>query len=102
MTESFYRRRLVAHDVDLLPPEMDHVEQLDRIIYDELMVGRARKDSERLLKSMLTSYGNNGAQAVILANTELELIVDVDANVIPVYDCMRIHADAAAQWIIGE
>ncbi|KLI63222.1 aspartate/glutamate racemase family protein [Aurantiacibacter marinus] len=101
MIESFYRRRLVAHDVDLLPPEMDHVEQLDRIIYEELMVGKARKDSERTLRSMFTRYQTEGAQAVILACTELELVVDIDANAVPIYDCMRIHADAAAEWIIG-
>ncbi|WP_340586693.1 aspartate/glutamate racemase family protein [Erythrobacter alti] len=101
MTEGFYRRRLVSHDVDLLPPEMDHVEQLDRIIYEELMVGKARKESERTLRSMFTLYQNQGAQAVVLACTELELIVDIDANVVPIYDCMRIHADAAADWIIG-
>ncbi len=101
MIESFYRRRLVAHEVDLLPPEMDHVEQLDRIIYEELMLGKARKESERALRSMFTRYGNDGAQAVILACTELELVTDVNANVVPIYDCMRIHADAAADWIIG-
>ena len=101
MTEGFYRRRLVAHDVDLLPPEMDHVDQLDRIIYEELMVGRARKESERALRSMFTRFETDGAQAVVLANTELELVVDVDANVLPIYDCMRIHADAASAWIIG-
>lgn len=101
MVESFYRRRLVAHGVDLLPPEMGDVEELNRIIYDELMLGKVRKDSERALKTMLTRYANDGAQAVVLANTELELIVDVNANVLPIYDCMRIHADAASRWIIG-
>ncbi|MGB3167835.1 MAG: amino acid racemase [Alteraurantiacibacter sp.] len=101
MTESFYRRRLVAHDVDLLPPEMGHVEELERIIYEELMVGNAKKDSERALRTMFTGYQRGGAQAVVLACTELEMIVDVDANVLPIYDCMRIHADAAAQWILS-
>ena len=38
---------------------------------------------------------------MVLACTELELIVDIDANVLPIYDCMRIHADAAAAWIVG-
>jgi len=101
MVESFYRRRLVAHGVDLLPPQMDDVEELDRIIYEELMLGKARKESERTLKSMITRYANDGAEAVVLACTELELIVDVSANVLPIYDCMSIHADAAAKWIIG-
>lgn len=100
MTESFYRRRLVAHGVDLLPPQMEHVEELDRIIYEELMIGKARKSSERTLRTMFTGYERDGAQAVVLACTELELIVDVDANVVPIYDCMRIHAEAAAKWII--
>ena len=45
MTESFYRRRLVAHGVDLLPPDMDNVETLDQIIYEELMLGKATRDA---------------------------------------------------------
>ncbi|WP_271077437.1 aspartate/glutamate racemase family protein [Aurantiacibacter sp. MUD61] len=101
MTEGFYRRRLVAHGVDLLPPEMGDADELNRIIYEELMVGKARKDSERTLKSMFSRLENDGAKAIVLANTELELLVDVNANVLPIYDCMRIHADAAAKWIIG-
>ncbi len=101
MTESFYRRRLVSHGVDLLPPDMAYVEQLDRIIYEELMVGKATQDARRSLRSMFTNLEKEGAQAVILACTELELVVDVDANILPVYDCTAIHADAAAQWIIN-
>lgn len=102
MTESFYRRRLVSHGVDLLPPDMDNVEQLDRIIYEELMVGKASKDARRALRSMFTNMQKDGAQAVILACTELALVVDVDANILPIYDCTGIHADAAARWIIGD
>ena len=102
MMESFYRRRLVAHDVDLLPPNMENVADLDRIIYEELMVGKVRRDSERTLKSMFTRLETEGAQAIVLANTELGLIVDVDANVLPVYDAMRIHAARAAEWIMGD
>ena len=101
MTESFYRRRLVAHGVDLLPPDMDNVEVLDRIIYDELMIGKATRDSQRVLKSMITNLERAGAQAVVLACTELEMIVTIDANVLPIYDSARIHARAGAEWILG-
>ncbi|RPF72369.1 aspartate/glutamate racemase family protein [Aurantiacibacter spongiae] len=102
MTESFYRRRLVAHGVDLLPPDMGNVEMLDSIIYDELMVGRATRGAERALKSMFTDLEKDGAEAVVLACTELEQVVDTDANVLPVFDCTRIHAEAAAEWIMGD
>ncbi len=102
MLESFYRRRLVAHGVDLLPPDMgEQTDLLERIIYDELMLGKASRESERALRSMFTGLGREGAQAVILACTELELVVDVDANVMPIYDSTRLHAEAAARWVIG-
>ena len=102
MTESFYRRRLVAHGIDLLPPDMDNVEALDRIIYDELMVGKVTRDAERALKTMITVKEQEGAEAIVLACTELELVVDVDANVLPIYDSTKIHAEKAAEWILGE
>ncbi|APE29160.1 aspartate/glutamate racemase family protein [Aurantiacibacter gangjinensis] len=101
MTESYFRRRLVARDIDLLPPRMQDVDTLEHIIFDELMVGKASRDAERALRSMFTDFSKEGAQAVIMANTELEQVVDVDANVLPIYDCTAIHAECAAKWMIG-
>jgi len=101
MTESFYRRRLVAHGIDLLPPDLEVVETLDKIIYDELMVGKATRDAERELKTIITVKEKGGAEAIVLACTELEMVVDVDANVLPIYDSTRIHAEKAAEWILG-
>lgn len=102
MTENFYRQRLVAHGVDLLPPDMDSVEQVDRIIYEELMLGKATRDAQRALKTIFTQKAQDGAQAIVLACTELEMIVDVDANVLPIFDSARIHCEAAVDWIMGE
>ncbi len=102
MTESFYRRRLVAHGVDLLPPDMDMVEEVDRIIYQELMRGKPTREAERSLKTWITRKEQDGAQAIVLACTELAMIVDVDANVLPVFDSTRIHSAAAVDWILHD
>ncbi|MFC4256370.1 amino acid racemase [Altererythrobacter xixiisoli] len=101
MTESFYRRRLVEHGVDLLPPDMKIVADLDRLIYDQLMVGKATRDAERLMKTIITVKEQEGAEAIVLACTEFNLVVDVDANVLPIYDSARIHARAGAEWLLG-
>lgn len=101
MLDTFYRQKLIARDIELLPPNLARVETLDRIIYDELMFGKATRQSERELKSIITVLGQEGAKAVVLGCTELEMIVDVDANVLPIFDCTRIHADAAVDWILG-
>ena len=102
MLESFYRQKLIARDIELLPPEMQFVESLDRIIYDELLLGKASRQAERELKTIITNLEQDGAEAVVLGCTELEMVVDVDANVLPIYDCTRIHAEAAVDWILGE
>ena len=102
MTESFYRKRLVLQGINLLPPNMVNVEMLDSIIYDELMVGKVTRDAQRSLKTLITNKEREGADAIVLACTELDLIVDVDANVLPVFDSTRIHCEAAANWILGQ
>lgn len=101
MVESFYRQKLIARDIELLPPEMQFVETLDRIIYEELIVGKASRQAERELKTILTNLEQDGAEAVVLGATELEMVVDVDANVLPIYDSTQIHAQAAVDWILG-
>lgn len=102
MVESFYRQKLIARDIELLPPEMGFVDTLDRIIYDELILGKATRQAERELKTILTNLEQDGAEAVVLGCTELEMVVDIDANVLPIFDCTRIHAEAAVDWILGE
>lgn len=47
MAENWYRLPLVKHGVTLLPWETDDVEELDRIIYEELMAGQVVRNSER-------------------------------------------------------
>jgi aspartate racemase len=101
MLETFYRKRLVAHGVTLLPPVMDNVDEIDRIIYEELMQGRATRSAERTFKTLITNMSQAGAQGVVLGCTELDMVIDVDANVLPIYDGTRIHAEAAVDWILG-
>jgi aspartate racemase len=102
MTESFYRQRLIAHGITLVPPDMDGIAEIERLIYDELMREKASRAAERACKTWITQQAQDGAQAIVLACTELEMVVDVDANVLPIYDGTRIHAEAAADWILGE
>ncbi|RJG56562.1 amino acid racemase [Sphingobium terrigena] len=101
MTEKFYRQRLVAHGVSLLPADMELADRIDRIVYDELTVGKISRESERFMKSEMTDIAKQDVQAVVLACTELELIVDVKANVLPIYDCTSIHAKAGVDFILG-
>lgn len=102
MTEGFYRQRLVQHGIKLNPPNMERVEEIERIIYDELMLGQATRDAERTMKTFITNIAKEDVEAVVLGCTELEMIVNTRANVLPIYDGTKIHADAAVEWILAK
>ena len=100
MTESFYRRKLVSHGIDLLPPDMSNVDRTNEIIYEELMRGKASRNAERFFRTMITNLEQAGAKAIVLACTELDMVIDVDANVLPIFDSARIHSEAVVDWIL--
>ena len=102
MTERFYRQRLVSHGVSLMPPDLEWANEIDRIIYEELAQGKATRSSERTMKTILTNISQAQIQAAVLACTELEMIVDVRANVLPIYDGTSLHAMAAVEHLLGD
>ena len=102
MQEGFYRDRLEARGVAEVTPIPAIAREIDRIIFEELTRGQVLRPSQRILKTLLTEMGQARQQAVILGCTELVMLVDPVANVIPVYDTTALHAKAAVEWITGE
>lgn len=100
--EKFYRQNLVSYGVSLLPPDMEMAERIDEIVYEELVFGKITRDAERFMKTELTDIAKQQVQAVVLACTELEMIVDVRANLLPIYDSLTLHAEAGVNFILGE
>jgi aspartate racemase len=102
MAENWYRQRLVKHGVTLMQNEAEDVDELDRIIYEELMLGKVNRQAERTLKTFITECDQQDIEAIVLGCTELCMIVDTKANVLPIYDSTEIHADAGVDWIMGD
>ena len=102
MCEPFIRSRIEARGVQIVPIDEVWIREVDRIIFEELAVGRVVRDSQRKLKTLITEFAKQRVQAVVLACTELVLAVDVRANVIPVYDTTAIHAAAAVDWMLAD
>ena len=102
MTEAWFRQRLVRHGLTLAPYDASRADEIDRIIYEELMQGKANEASRRTMKTFITDIAKQDIRAIVLACTELVMLVDPDANVLPIYDTTRIHVAAGVDWILGD
>jgi len=102
MSERWYRQRLVKHGVTLTPPDLARADAIDKIVYEELIFGKPNRIAERTMKSFIAEIDQQGADAVILGSTELSMVVDVRANILPIYDSGQVHAEAIADWILAE
>ena len=102
MAESFYRERIEAAGVEVSVPDPGMAQEIDRIIFEELVRGTVSRISERTLKTCLTMMSQSRNQAVILGCTELVMLVDPGASVLPVYDTTAIHAQAAVEWLLAD
>ncbi|QNM83133.1 amino acid racemase [Sphingomonas sabuli] len=102
MTEPHVRSRLEERGIALAPIEPKWIEEVDRIIFEELAAGRVIRDSQRKLKTLIAEIARQRVQAVVLGCTELVMAVDTRANTVPVYDTTAIHARAAVEWMLAE
>ncbi len=102
MVEPHVRSRLESRGISLFPVEQKWIDEVDRIIFEELAAGQVIRDSQRKLKTLIADLARQKVQAVVLGCTELVLAVDTRANVIPVYDTTAIHSRAAVEWMLAE
>ena len=102
MTEPFAREKLDERGIVVHQVAPEWQSEVNRIIYEELALGRVVRDSQRKLKSLITDLEKQKVEAIVLACTELVLAVDVRANVLPVYDTTAIHARAAVEWMLDD
>ena len=97
MTEEFYRARLDARGFQVLIPDGEDIETVNRVIFGELCLGVIRQESREKLKDILAKLKKRGAEAAILGCTELGLLVRQEDSELPLFDTTRIHAERAAE-----
>ena len=96
MTEKFYTDVLEQSGIHVLIPEDEEVQIIDRIIFDELCVGRINEVSRQTLIGIMERLRKREAQGIVLGCTELGLLVSSENTDIPLFDTTLIHAKAAA------
>jgi aspartate racemase len=70
-------------------------------VFEELTQGLVVESSRQAYLSVIERLAAAGAQAVVLACTEIEQLVPADASPLPLVDSMRAHAEAAVDLALG-
>lgn len=102
MLEDFYKGRLEQSEMEVFVPNLEEVELINKIIFEELCLGIIKEKSREYLKKIIEHYTNLGVTGVILGCTELGLIVHQEDLSIPAFDTALIHAEKAAALCMVE
>jgi len=101
MEQEFYRARLERRGLAVLIPDEPDRSMVHRVIYEELVQGVVSPVSKARYLEAIERLGARGAEGVIAACTEIELLVrpaDVD---LPYFPTTQLHGQAAARWALA-
>ena len=96
MEEDFYLGRLSTAGMGVHVPDPEDRTLVDRVIFDELTLGRFRPESRSAYLRVIARLATGGADAVVLGCTEIGQLVGSEDSSLPLLDSMRVHAEAAA------
>ena len=103
MERDFYKERLrQQHGLTVIVPQAAQREQVHRVIYEELCLGKIEPASRKLYRAVMADLVAQGAQAIILGCTEISLLVGAEDAAVPLFDTTAIHARRAALIALGD
>ena len=96
MRQDFYKNILIEQGIEVVIPNDADVDVVNRIIYDELCLGKISEQSKDIYLDIIMKLAQDGAQGIILGCTEIGLLVRRPDTDIPLFDTTLIHAEQAA------
>ncbi len=102
MEESFYADRLARHGVRVVVPGADERTMVDTVVFDELTQGVVTERSRAAYSAVIDGLAAQGADAVVLACTEIGLLIGPADSALPLIDSAEVHARELARVALGE
>jgi aspartate racemase len=101
MEEDFYVRRLAErHGLEVSVPGPSDRAEVNRVIFEELVLGRIEPASKARHLAILEGLVAAGAEGVVAGCTELGMLVQQADLAVPLFDTTELHARAAVEWAL--
>jgi len=102
MEQDFYRQNFRTHGITSLVPGEEQRDFVHNLIYDELCVGKLIPESREQLRTIILGLQKAGAEAVVLACTELPLLISREDTPVKLFDTMTLHVRKAANYALKD
>lgn len=102
MEQGFLRERLrERHGLEVIVPGEADREMVNRVVFEELCLGRVLDASRAQYRRVIASLAASGAQGVIFGCTEIATLVGAGDSPVPVFDTTELHARAAVELALA-
>lgn len=103
MEEDFYKARLAQkHGLEVLIPEAADRTVIHDVIYNELVVGKVNPASKAAYLEIMDKLSVQGVEGILLACTEIGMLVQQPDSRLPLFDTTPIHALAAVDFALAD
>ena len=100
MEQDFYKSKLIEKGINVIIPDKNDVEIINKVIYDELCLGIINSNSKKKFLEIVDKLRNKEAEGIILGCTEIGLLIKNEDTDVPLFDTAIIHAEQAAIYSI--
>lgn len=103
MQEDFITKRIADNGIEVLVPQNENtINELHRIIQEELTYGKVIESSKKYVLSIIQEFIDNGAKGIVLGCTEFPLMIFQEDLTIPIFNTTEIHSMAAVDYILNK
>ena len=102
MEETFYADRLATHGISVVVPDTAGRDLVDRVVFDEITQGLFLPASREAYVEVMRDLADRGANAVVLACTEIGLLVGPEDAPLPIIDSAVAHADLLVELALAD
>ena len=100
MEQDFYKSKLIEKEINVIIPDKNDIEIINKVIYDELCLGTINSNSKKKFLEIVDKLRSKGAEGIILGCTEIGLLIKNEDTDVPLFDTAVIHAEEAAIYSI--
>lgn len=102
MEQGFYRDILWnQYHVSVMIPDKRERDIINTVIFDELVKNSIQENSKEKYLTIIDNLVKNGAEGIVLACTEIPLLIEQDDVSVPVFDTLTIHAEATVDYALN-